>query len=174
MWVNCEERLLQCKVISGISDHKMISASFNMRVESKRVASFTCRSWRGVDVDSYVRDLESMDWSFLDNDNIENIWTDWKSTITNTMNNHSKIVQIKQSKTQSRRPWISSDILSLIRRKQAAEIRKDYFPRIIVKFRVPPRLTYCDFCHTYILEKFYFSSEFFLILLNRKNLTVCL
>ena len=128
MWVNCDERLLQCKVVPGISDHKMITASFHMGVDPKRVASFTCRSWRGVDVDSYVRDLQRVDWSFLDGDNIEDIWTNWKTTITKTMDNHSKIIQIKQNKNQCKKPWVSADILSVIRRKQAAEIRKDYFP----------------------------------------------
>ena len=39
-------------------------------------------------------------------------------------------------------------------------IRKDYFPRIIVQFRVPPRFTYCDFT-TVILEKNLFFNRNF-------------
>ena len=68
-----------------------------------------------------------LDWDFLECDDIELIWKNWKENIFSVMEKHTKVVTIKQG-NQRNKPWITNEIRRLIRKKQAAELAKDYHP----------------------------------------------
>ena len=127
-WSNADEMVTECKVLKGFSDHKMISATINLRVSRCKKNSFSCRSYKRMDQKMYIEDLRNIDWSFIEGNDIELIWSTWKEQVKNIINKHTKIIEIRDDKSPGRKPWIDEDLLKLIRKKQAAEIRKEYFP----------------------------------------------
>ena len=81
-----------------------------------------------MDVNAYLQDLYNIDWSFLEGEDVEMIWQAWKTNVKKEIDRHTKQITIKENKKSCAKPWIHNQLKSLIRKKQAAEIRKDYFP----------------------------------------------
>ena len=97
LWSNCEERVVECSVENGFSDHKLISGKVNIKISHTPMKDFMCRSYKGFNKDGYLSDLATLDWSFLGGDDIESIWRCWKENVLSTLNKHTRMIKIKQS-----------------------------------------------------------------------------
>ena len=128
IWINCNERLLKSEVRPGFSDHRLIAASINIRIARRSRADFTCRSYKRMDITQFKHDLACINWSFLEGNNIEAIWMQWRNQVSAVIDKHTKIITIKQAGLSAKKPWIKEEELALIRKKNAAEIRVEYGP----------------------------------------------
>ena len=78
LWTNCEERLNSCSTSVGLSDHRMISAVFNLKIKHNKKGAFTCRSYRGFRHSEYLEDLANIDWSIHEDSSVDENWAKWK------------------------------------------------------------------------------------------------
>ena len=112
IWINCEDRLISSSVLTGPSDHKMIQATLNLKIQHSRGDVFTCRSYRGLSLAEFQEDLAKIDWKPPE-DNVENEWLAWKRNFLDVLNRHTKIICIKQGRNSKLKPWMNDEILSL-------------------------------------------------------------
>ena len=126
IWVNSEELNTECQTLPGVSDHKLIEAVYDLKIQRRKNVQFSCRSYKGFNRNMFQRDLDEADWDFLEGNNIEDIWDKWRSTVLCIIEKHTRQITYTQGKNCKQKPWMNGDLLQMIRKKQAAIIRKDY------------------------------------------------
>ena len=99
-----------------------------MGITHNKSESFTCRSYKGLNRSALLKDIQEVDWSFLDETDIEPVWKKWKEATTKILDKHTRMINIKSKQKNSQKPWIDQKTLGKIRIKQAAAIRKHYMP----------------------------------------------
>ena len=128
LWVNTSELVAKYQTLPGLSDHRMILAECDLKIAKTKGSTFTCRSYRGFNKERYNRDIANVDWSFLELNNIEDIWAKWKGVMNEIISDHTQTITYTQGNKTKIKPWLNQDVREMIRMTQIATIKKDYFP----------------------------------------------
>ncbi|KAJ3655025.1 hypothetical protein Zmor_014170 [Zophobas morio] len=99
----------------GKSDHVVLKVEVQICFERGRRITSTCRVITNYEL--LNRDLFNIDWStILVEPSVEDNWTRFKKQLNSVVTKHTVSVVRKQS---SNKPWITKQILKLIRKKRA-------------------------------------------------------
>ena len=103
---------------SVFTDHDAISFDFTAFIKAPRKSVRTVYDYAKGDLDGLRTALQATDLSSLisDSDNIDNDWQRWKNTFLTTV---SAFIPKKKIKGRNPLPWINSDILHKIKKKDS-------------------------------------------------------
>ena len=114
---NCTERVIDIEDMGrlGRSDHCMICVTVECKPDV-RCSEGTRYNWSKANKDAIARDLESTDWRLeLDWRTTEDGWRFMKSILGETID---KNVPTLKGNIKFKHPWMTRDILKLIRKKR--------------------------------------------------------
>ena len=134
IFVNNVHRVVESGVFPlDISDHSLIFCVIKAGVAKSggnyRDISYRC--YKNYNSANFNRDLESVDWSFLDSiSDISDTVNTWCQTFSETADKHAPI-KTRRVKCTSKSPWITQELTQLMRerdyhQKQAHKTNSDY------------------------------------------------
>ena len=124
VWTSNEELIEESTLLPGLSDHHMCLIKMKLYSKNRKQEDFTSRSFRGLNRELFLGDLQAVDWSFIDIlDDIDQVWDEWHKSFMRILDVHAPLKTIKRNKEDS--PWMKGEIMNLVRKKMAARISRD-------------------------------------------------
>ena len=123
----------------GISDHlpqfALIPDTNYIPLKLKNTKRI--RKYKQIDIDKFNQDLNSIDWTMQDTDDINQYGTNFLNVFTQVLDTHAPLTEIKLTKAklkQITKPWIKDDIIQLIKIKDRLHAQyikeKDHIKKI--------------------------------------------
>ena len=98
------------------SDHYSIKFKVNLKVDRKKATKIKVFNFKRANWDLLNRDISHVDWnSILNNSNPDNVWTNFKSTLTHLMDLHIPKITIK---SKFKPPWFDAECYEKCREKE--------------------------------------------------------
>ena len=116
-----ENDIISGNLTVGISDHLpqfSIIPSFTKdnNINTTRIK----RKFRNIDCDNFNRDLSCIDWTLNETDDLNQYGNNFIKVFNQLLDIHAPKITVKLTQTKTKqkaKPWITNDILKLIRRK---------------------------------------------------------
>ena len=112
-----EKTVLHYGVMSiGISDHSLIYVNLKEKVQRNKRCVITFRSFKKFDQQKFLSEGSKLSWeSFFDNDDIDNLWNQFKSKFAHLCNTHAPKVSVRKKVKFS--PWIDDNYIEMSRER---------------------------------------------------------
>ena len=115
---NCPDKVLEVDDVGrlGKSDHCMISITVECQPREVKEKENVRYNWKRADMPAIRSELEGMDWEReLSRRTMEEGWTWFREQLQNAV---EKYVPKSSSRTKLKNPWMTREILRLIRKKR--------------------------------------------------------
>ncbi|XP_077978184.1 uncharacterized protein LOC144433705 [Glandiceps talaboti] len=128
-------------LVTDISDHFPIFAMFeNFNINLPISQSVTKRDFKNYDRDSFISDLQNVDWSSVinNNSNVDEAFDAFSSLFTDVCDHHAplkvKVVKVKRKKN----PWITKAIKKSVKTKHkllSKVISSQHNPDVVLRYK---------------------------------------
>lgn len=112
---------MKTEIVPGMSDHSAVITYIDLKPKTYRKTPHNIHQYKHADFDKLRDDLVSFSRTFLENTpfarSLDENWSLLKQALLTGIKDH---IPTKMTKTNRSLPWITSDIKSMIRRKDRA------------------------------------------------------
>lgn len=121
--VSHPNRFLKSGIMSDcFSDHAIVYCIWKMKLPKLPPKLISIQQYKKLNVDLFIHDIIAINWDrYQLIPDVQNAWDFLHSELTTIINNHAPL---KMTKVKGRHlPWISADLISLFRQRDAAWAR---------------------------------------------------
>ena len=108
----------------GISDHSLIYVNLKEKVQRNKPCVITFRSFKKFDKKKFLSEGSKLSWeSFFENDDMDNLWNQFKSKFAHLCNTHAPKVSVRKKAKCS--PWIDDNYIEMSRERDFLKKKYD-------------------------------------------------